>query len=309
MSIQSTHSMPPPETSDISTFLGKLGKRNRLISQVESDIENENLPDPKKKTTTVKKTISKENKELKALRDRVNEQDELIKQLAEIIKIIQQELVTNKATKQNSAPSFSSLFKQNTTSTPTALEPTEANILNAVTLEQKEIKKRENTVLIMGIPESETGNEEVQDKDKIDKLFRAINIPISKVKSIYRFKKKTNTNNPGIIKVETSTIADKFIILKAQKALRSDENYKDTYINQNLTPAQRIAEIQMLKTRNELNQNRSNDEKNLYHFGIRNGKITKILANRNNIANDNSTTVSMEFNINNQSNSHIHTDN
>ena len=294
MSTQPTPSMPPPETPDISNFLGKLGKRSRLTSHVESDIETENLPEPKKKTTAVKNTISKEKKELKELRDRVNEQDELIKQLAEIIKNIQQELVIKNATKQYPAPSFSSLFKQPTISTPTILEPNEANLLNAVTLEQNEIKKRENSVLIMGIPESDTGNEVEQDKAKIDKIFRAINIPINKVKSIYRFKKNTNSNNPGIIKIETSTIADKFIILKAQKALRNDENYKDTYINQNLTPAQRIAEIQLLKIRNEENQKRNPEEKKMFHYGIRNGKILKIFSSSNKNPNNEQTTVSME---------------
>ena len=145
----------------------------------------------------------------------------------------------------------------------------------------------------MGIKESTGENKIESDKSLVHDLFDKINISKQKIKSIYRFNKKNESNYPAIIKVELNDADDKNYILKASKLLKSIENYKQVYINNNLTPAQRKIEIELIKARNTANDERSSEQKSKLYFSIRSGKVIPKFYKDDNFGNANKQQINI----------------
>ena len=68
----------------------------------------------------------------------------------------------------------------------------------------------------------------------------------------------------------------------ANKSLRSSTKFDNIYVNKDLTPAQRISEKNCRTERNILNSGRTEDEKELFYYGIRDGIIKKITIKKSN---------------------------
>jgi hypothetical protein len=65
--------------------------------------------------------------------------------------------------------------------------------------------------------------------------------------------------------------------LKASKRLQNVIEFKDkVFLSPDLTEAQRAVRRMLIKERNEKNDGRSEEEKEEYHFGIRNDTVIKI---------------------------------
>lgn len=171
-----------------------------------------------------------------------------------------------------SKPLFSDLFaNKNKTS---KLSNDEINVINAITMENEEIKKRECNLILSGLPESNGENQVKDDETKINELFTAINFDKTKMKRFVRFKNNTNNDKPKLILIEMKNKDDRLTIMKAAKNLKSS-NYNNVYINFDLTPAQRVRSSELNKKRKEFNLRDATDDKDFY-WGIRSNDLIKI---------------------------------
>ena len=297
---KNVNKMAPPLTPKRShSSIGSNFENNESSDNLDEDDLNFDRKKTKKsdgsgiKTNSIKYVKLSEYVELKKTCDL---QAKLLQDLIEKVKNIESEMemlkVNDKTTLNNNfsvKPLFSNLFKGNSKEKKddSHLQITEVNILNAVNSENAEMKKREKSILIMGIKESTGENKIESDKSLVHDLFDKINISKHKIKSIYRFNKKNESNYPAIIKVELNDADDKNYILKASKLLKSIENYKQVYINNNLTPAQRKIEIELIKARNTANDERSTEQKSKFYFAIRSGKVIPKFYKDDNFGNAN----------------------
>jgi hypothetical protein len=92
-----------------------------------------------------------------------------------------------------------------------------------------------------------------------------------------RFTNEKNNGKPNLVLVELNNKEDRFSIMKAAKSLKDNETYKDVFINFDLTPAQRVMQMELNKKRKELNDKDKTKEATVdYYWGIRSNKIVKI---------------------------------
>ena len=147
-------------------------------------------------------------------------------------------------------------------------------VINSVTNEQVERERRKKNVVVFGVPVSGNKTQEKQENDDkgfIERTFRALKIDVKKIKFIRRFRSNPTNNRPPPILIQLSSENDRQIVLSAAKDLRKLSEYKDVFINPDLTEAQRILNKQLREDRKKLNQKEIENSSNI-RYGIgRNG--------------------------------------
>jgi hypothetical protein len=198
-----------------------------------------------------------------------------------IIKLVERLTLLEEATKNSnktvqSKPLFSNVVKKQSNK-QIKYNNDEINVINAIAIENDDIKKRECNVIISGLANSTGDNIEKDDETKIENLFAAISFEKTKMKRSKRFTNEKNNGKPNLVLVELNNKEDRFSIMKAAKSLKDNETYKDVFINFDLTPAQRVMQMELNKKRKELNDKDKTKEATVdYYWGIRSKKIVKI---------------------------------
>jgi hypothetical protein len=198
-----------------------------------------------------------------------------------IIKLVERLTLLEEATKNSnktvqSKPLFSNVVKKQSNK-QIKYNNDEINVINAIAIENDDIKKRECNVIISGLANSTGDNIEKDDETKIENLFAAISFEKTKMKRSKRFTNEKNNGKPNLVLVELNNKEDRFSIMKAAKSLKDNETYKDVFINFDLTPAQRVMQMELNKKRKELNDKDKTKEATVdYYWGIRSNKIVKI---------------------------------
>jgi len=198
-----------------------------------------------------------------------------------IIKLVERLTLLEEATKNSnktvqSKPLFSNVVKKQSNK-QIKYNNDEINVINAIAIENDDIKKRECNVIISGLTNSTGDNIEKDDETKIENLFAAISFEKTKMKRSKRFTNEKNNGKPNLVLVELNNKEDRFSIMKAAKSLKDNETYKDVFINFDLTPAQRVMQMELNKKRKELNDKDKTKEATVdYYWGIRSNKIVKI---------------------------------
>ena len=148
-------------------------------------------------------------------------------------------------------------------------------ILNAVTKEKNEQRKREKNLIIFGTKSTKTEPAELIEEN--NKIVNDILIEIGKSEVVPAYVKRLrakNGENSGPIIVEFKEIYDRNSVLKSAKILRTKNGYKQIYINPDLTESERIMDHELRVERNKLNANL--DQNSPFRFGIRGNDIVKV---------------------------------
>ena len=217
-----------------------------------------------------------------ALQKKVEEQDQTIaNQKSEIDRI--------KGTTSSSSShpfSYSSMVTNNSKKSDA-----EIFIMSKVHAELKEKSKIENNVIVSGLDEpSSSDNENIAEKDEeiVDDLLESLNVSKNKVKRFTRLRKKggkTDQTKPDLLLIEfTDNITQTKALSNAAK-LRNITNYKKVFVNPDKTPTERAGEAKLRQTRNELNDSLQHgsgrfkygiENNKRYYWGIRNGMLCKL---------------------------------
>ena len=105
------------------------------------------------------------------------------------------------------------------------------------------------------------------------------------MKNLYRLKNRNNNQKAALIVIELATKDDQIQVLKQANELKGKEEYKNVYINRDLTKAEAELEKELRSLRNKKNAELTNGEGRLkygkigeteYFWGIRWGTLKKI---------------------------------
>lgn len=173
-------------------------------------------------------------------------------------------------------PLFSSFFK-NDTKVPLRTE--ELNTLNVITSEQKSIENKERNIVLFGIPESQSENQnktESDDDKRITDVFNKINVNTNKIEMVKRLKNNSNNDKPKPIIVVLRNKNDVPFVLNAAKKLKkhNETTSEKIYIGKDLTLIQRQQYKSLVVQRNLLNQKL--DQNSKFRYLIRDNIITKV---------------------------------
>lgn len=159
-------------------------------------------------------------------------------------------------------------------------QPVEINVVNSVMVEQRERESKNRNLIIHGIElsRSEKGDDrKKEDESRIEEIFDALKVKKSTIKSITRFKNKSNdvSKIPPIL-VELQSAGDRSEVLSVARGLHKiDRKYEKVYLNADLTEAERVFEKQLREEKNNLNIVEERD-KTGYKWIILNGKIVRV---------------------------------
>ena len=168
-------------------------------------------------------------------------------------------------------------------------------ISNIASKENSELIKKENHLIISGIPESTAESAENKSEEDIrivKSVLSAIGIDDIEESRITRFKKKTDSSKPGQILLVCANKALKSNIQKAARQLKEHRQHNTIYINNDLTIAQLDEDKKLRTDRNERNSklphagvnglkhglHKFNGDvaESKFYWGIRNKELRKI---------------------------------
>ena len=142
-----------------------------------------------------------------------------------------------------------------------------ANIMNEV----EERERRRPNLIVAGLQEKEVGSVEERkewDSIKVDELFEELcNFEDSVVSSVYRIG-KINSSRPRLLKIICRDVNSKRSLLSKSKYLRDSIDFKNVYLNPDLTP---IQQKENKRLREELKARRDRGE----DVFIRHGRIVE----------------------------------
>lgn len=151
------------------------------------------------------------------------------------------------------------------------LKKSNENKINEQMLEMEQRIHRSGNIIIFGLAEQTEGTaaeRNLYDAKDVDALLDEIEEDISDSLSLQVHRLgKPNADRPRPLRVSGFTIGQKELILRGSRSLRSKEDYKNVYVNSDLTPRQQREEKAL---RIELKQRRENGENDLIIYG---GKI------------------------------------
>ena len=104
-------------------------------------------------------------------------------------------------------------------------EPVVENIINLINDNDVQKKKKENNVMIFGL---KTTNDDIV-SDKVNELLLKIGIKKVPIKKVNKIIKKNVSNDFAPIIIELVNQSDRFVILKAAKALAKINEDDDTH--------------------------------------------------------------------------------
>jgi hypothetical protein len=148
-------------------------------------------------------------------------------------------------------------------------------VMNAISIEQEQKKRREKNIVIFGIPESsKEALSEKRDEDKISvkNVLTAIGKGDVEPVNTRRLRSK-NELKPGPIVIELSDKSERNPILASAKKLKTNPSYKEVYLGPDMTEAERLLDFQLRAKRNELNS--SLDKDSPFRYGIRGTEVIK----------------------------------
>jgi hypothetical protein len=210
------------------------------------------------------------------------------KQLAEINKLIKmkidpllEQISKLKTELQNLKPKplFSSFFDKNN-----KLDKNESNIINAIHAETRYQENKQKNIIIYNVAEStkvDSADKIKDDFGEVTKILTQLNCTTT-IKKVHRFPKITSNKTtpptiyPGALCVELDSKNATLSILKANKSLLANSAYSNVFIKADLTASQLEHHKKLVMERNNKNNDRSNDDKAKFYYGIRNFEIKKI---------------------------------
>lgn len=151
------------------------------------------------------------------------------------------------------------------------------DVLASVIIDQDERQRRTKNVLIFGLPEStrdSLGEKIDEDENKVDELFRKIKVNTNLIIKTRRFNSKQNSKYPAPILVELSSEKDKISVLAAAKSLRDLSEYKNVYINPDLTESQRAIQKELIELRKSKNEDEKRNNQP-FRWGIRGNQVRR----------------------------------
>ena len=227
------------------------------------------------------------------------EKDNRIKELEKKVEALEKKNSELLKTNGTSEKAWSDLFKTG--------KKKESDLINiaAFNREQKEMKRKENNIVISGVAESSDLDEAARkkhDDEKVDIILDKLGLARDNVKNQTRLKKRINnrqsvsssssanneSSNVPLIVLEFKEIEHQQLALKNSRELKNDENFKKVFINADKTPAERYEEKKLRETRNKENAKlplevagkpgRRYLEKNgkKWYWGIRWGKLVLV---------------------------------
>lgn len=151
------------------------------------------------------------------------------------------------------------------------------DIINTMTIEANDRSKRENNVVIFGLPVSSKAlvEEKIkEDENMIRTLFNDLSLDKDKICKIHRLKQGINASRPPPVVIHLSTLQDRNNVLKAAKNLKSMN--RSVFINPDLTIAERHLANQLRTEAKKRNSERKPDDIKKFYFGIRDNQVKKI---------------------------------
>ena len=167
-------------------------------------------------------------------------------------------------------------------------------LTKAINEETSKIKKKENNVIIFGVPINKDSIKLENSDIEVKHLFKELEINNITFKQTKRLKSKDGKTGPII--VELNNLDDRIMVLKASHKIKKSK--PNIFINKDLTNEELTLEKKLRKERSEKNRllehsngnlkygfykfnNSDKDEK--FYWGIRNGKIKRIKILENEI--------------------------
>ena len=179
-----------------------------------------NWPDPKGSTSDAHKT---HHSWLKTIIGHIQQLDERVKAL-EVDNAAKQLVIDEQAT------TISNMSTTNTVKPNRGWE--KATIMADLRQELKQVKTKENNIIISGLSE-------LNFKEQIVAVLKEVGV--GDANTVRKEKLRTNTKT-GLAVVEFSDINAKLKAVKNARLLRNDERFKGIYLNSDKTQSERIAE-------------------------------------------------------------------
>ena len=132
-----------------------------------------------------------------------------------------------------------------------------SGIMNMVAIERKSCQQKEKNLVISGVKSTED-REEI--RVEVMEIMKAIG-----VKNLVKKPRLTRFQSNGFITMELDSVDTKMKVLKAAKELRESDDFKEVYINLDLTKAEYERHKELRSKQFELNGNLPNSTGRLKH--------------------------------------------
>lgn len=236
--------------------------------------------------------FSKESvlKKVKALENQNKQKDAEIASLKSKVTELEKQVQT---TSISGSPTTPTMFSWSDLVAGNKKTETVNAMLAVVKSELKKEDRLMNNIVISGLSESTGENAQIEEDEKVQKLLDELEIEFSVVKRKTRLRKRgkeVDPNKPSLLLIELheQKAADK-AIANAKKLAKST-HFKKVYINRDKTEADRAAEANLRKERNEKNRTlpfaidesrglRYGVDKNTnkkFYWSIRSGELAKV---------------------------------
>ena len=169
-------------------------------------------------------------------------------------------------------------------------------IMATIATEMKRKEERVNNVIV-AVPATSFPIAEGHELEFAKKLAGEMELRETRVKKARRISRRTDGSNaatagPVLLVVEMESTEAKLEILQKSKDLRKKEGYKDVYVNEDLTPSERIADRKLREERNRRNNEltetalvngrtvkcKTGQDGKKRFWGIRNGELKLVLS-------------------------------
>lgn len=144
-------------------------------------------------------------------------------------------------------------------------------ITNSILKENLERESKKQNLIVLGIKPSESDDKTKQkeeDESQLRKIFDKIGIDHKSIKTFWRFKPKPESKNHPPILIKLNENVNRVDVLIASKKLSKINEYKNVFINLDLTVYQRDEEKKLRDERNRLNKLEA-DGNQPFRWGIR----------------------------------------
>ena len=151
-----------------------------------------------------------------------------------------------------------------------------SKMISIHSVEQSKLESKAKKVVIFGLAEKQTASESVakeHDEQQLKRIFKEIGHQNAAV----TYSKRLKTKNPSKFRpivVEFKTKENRNDIISASKRLREKPEFKDVYINPDLTYVQRQFDKVLRKERDDKNAKLSTGSP--FRWGIRGNQVVKV---------------------------------
>jgi hypothetical protein len=216
---------------------------------------------------TITTKITSLEEKVTLLTENSKEKDEKIKNLEKLLE------------KNEKNPSFAAIMSKDTNNKVTKEQ---IKLINLIDDEESLKKKKVNNLIIFGLEESEkeVGTELIEEeKTKMNDLFKECEIEAN-FSNLYRVGKERKPNKVRPICITLDDNSKMLSILKASNKLRKGKNYKNVYINKDLTIAERQKEKELKEEKKRKNTELlAKEPETTYRYCIRRNDIVKLNMN------------------------------